>query len=137
MINLIVLVFSFCICISQSSFVFHKMEWRYLCQCNFSVLKSHITPMNKFLLFMLDKYKIISPSKKERNYFYYSKKMCKYLLFLSIPWFVTIYLKEWYLISSFIRWHLLFSFIIGLLPILTLIFMMIVYEIKAKVYSSK
>ena len=125
------------ICISQNFFVFHKIEWMYLYRCDFSNLKIRNTPTNKFLLFMLDKYKYISHEKKERNYFYYSKKICKFLAILSIPWFVVVYLMHWYLIESFVKWHWLFSSIICLLPTILLSFMMTIYEIKSKLYGGK
>ena len=54
--------------------VFRSAERRNFSTYNFSILEKKDTWLNKFLLFMLDEYKRISDTKKERIYFYYSKK---------------------------------------------------------------
>lgn len=124
-------------CISYNFFDFWKTEWTTIYNYNFSFLKTHQTPMNKFLLFMLDDYKYISHKKRERNYYYYSKKICKFLLLLSIPWLVTVYLMKWYLITAFFKWHLILSVVIGLLPTIALGLMIGICEVKAILYRRK
>ena len=55
--------------------IFRKAEWRNLPTYNFSILEAKNTWFNNFLLYMLNNYKHVSATKKERIYFYYSKKI--------------------------------------------------------------
>lgn len=117
--------------------IFRKAEWRNLPTYHFSILETKDTWLNKLLLFMLNKYKHISATKKERIYFYYSKKICSLLMILAIPWFILIYFMGWYENNIFLRWNFYLSSIICLLPTLILDFMMITYDIKEALYNRK
>ncbi len=135
-----------CLYISCSScfHFFEQAERRSLAAYPFSKLRKYNTPTNRFLLMMLDKYKHIAPRKKasgyspvgkERYYFYYTKKIYKYLMLLVIPWLVTVYIMDWYLIKTFVKWHLIFSVIIGFLPVVILVIMRVICDIKLQLYS--
>ena len=135
--NFLWIILSICVYICYNFFVFWKAEWRTIYNYNFSFLKTRRTPVNRFLLFMLDDYKYISHQKRERNYYYYSKKICKFLLLLSIPWLVTVYLMKWYLITAFFKWHLILSMVVGLLPTIVLVLMKNICDVKAIIYRRK
>lgn len=117
--------------------IFRKAEWRNFPTYHFSILETKDTWLNKFLLFMLNKYKHISATKKERIYFYYSKKICILMMILAIPWFILIYFMGWYENNIFLRWNFYLSLIICSLPTLILDFMMITYDIKEALYNRK
>ena len=138
----------FCVYISFSLcfHIFNKAERRSLGSYPFSKIRMHDTPTNRFLLMMLDKYKHIAPrkkasgysaSRKERYYFYYTKKIYTYLMLLAIPWLIMVYVMEWYLIEDFVKWHLIFSVIIGFLPVVILVIMRVICDIKLLLYSRK
>ena len=135
-----------CVYISFFScfYYFKKAERRSLVSYPFAKLKKYDTPTNRFLLTMLDKYRYIAPrkkddryapKKKERYYFYYTKKIYTYLMLLAIPWLATVYIMDWYLIKAFVKWHLIFSVIIGNLPVIILVFLRIICDIKLQQYS--
>lgn len=135
-----------CVYISFSScfHFFEKAERRSFISYPFPKLRMHNTPTNRFLLMMLDNYKHITPKKKdagyapvkkERYYFYYTKKIYTYLMLLTIPWLVTIYIMDWYLIKPFVKWHLISSVIIGFLPVVILVIMRVICDIKLQLYS--
>lgn len=117
--------------------IFRKAEWRTLPRYNFSILETKDTYLNKILLLMLDKYKYVSTNKKERIYFYYSKKICKFMMLLVIPWFILIYFMGWYENNIFLKWNFCLSFVVCLLPTFVLDLMMITYDIKKALYIRK
>lgn len=131
------------------SFCFHFLEKRnrrFLAAFPFSKLRKYNTLTNRFLLMMLDKYKYIAPkkkdggyapAKKERNYFYYTKKIYKYMMLAAIPWLVVVYIVDWYLIKAFVKWHLILSVLIGCLPVIILDVMCVMCDIKVRLYSRK
>lgn len=125
-------VFSTYFIIVGNFHTFSVTEWRSLAlpRYDFSILEINDTLSNKFLLFMLGKYKYISAKKRERNYFYYAKKACKLMMFLAIPWFMLVYFMEWYSIEDFYKWQFAFSSIIGLMPTFILNLMMTTYDVK-------
>ena len=138
----------FCVYISFSScfHFFEEAERRSLASYPFSKLRKNDTPTNRFLLMMLDKYRYIAPrrkddgyapAKKERYYFYYTKKIYTYLMLLAIPWLATVYIMDWYLVESFVKWHLISSVIIGFLPVLILVIIRVICDIKLLLYSRK
>ena len=117
--------------------IFHKAEWRTLPNRNFSVLKTKDTWLNKILLLMLDKYKYISVTKKERIYFYYTKKICKFMMLLATLWFILIYLMRWYENNIFLKWNFCLSFVLCLLPTFILNLMIATYDIKKALHDRK
>lgn len=117
---------------------FYVMEWRSLHSCDFSKLMQHNTIVNRCIVFLMDNYKYIRRKrKKERYYYYYIKKAYKYIMLLSIPWLLVVYFMEWYLIDSVLLWWWIFSFAVGMLPILTLVFISITYDVEIWWYNRK
>lgn len=128
---------------------FHNLERRnrrFLAAFPFSKLRKYNTLTNRFLLKMLDEYKHIAPkkkdggytsAKKECNYFYYTKKIYKYMMLAAIPWFVVAYIMDWYLTKAFLKWHCILSLLVGCLPVVVLAVMCVVCDIKVRLYSRK
>lgn len=117
--------------------IFRAVKWWRLETFNVSALKTKDTWLNKFLILMLIKHKRISGTKTERIYFYYSKKICKLMMLLAVPWFILVYFMGWYENNIFLKWHFFLSLIICLLPTLILDFMMVIYDIKVALYNRR
>lgn len=125
-----------CIWINIHQFHFQVRRGRLL-RRDFSVLRKHNTITNKIILYLLNEYKYVSRKKKESkrecNYYYYTKRFCIVMTFLSIPWLVIVYLNNWYLTKNLAYWH----FWICCSPTLALCILNIIFDIKLKLYSIK
>ena len=82
--------------------------------------------------------KIICISLKKKNdefqYVYYAKRAMMSIAILLIPWFICVYLYDWYKIKQFLLVHLIISIFVGSAPtnILNVIFVMYEKKITAK-----
>ena len=138
MSNFALMVLSLYACIFVAIHTFHMMEWRGLHRCDFSRLMQHNTVVNRGIVFLMENYKYIRRKrKKERYFYYYIKKAYKYIMLLSIPWFLVVYFMEWYLITNVLLWWWIFSFVVGMIPILILVFISIIYDVEIRWYDRK
>lgn len=138
MSNFVLMVLSIYACLFVAIHTFHVMERRSLHSCDFSKLMQHNTVVNRCIVFLMENYKYVRRKrKKERYFYYYIKKAYRYIMLLSIPWFLAVYFMEWYLNKNVLLWWWIFSFATGMLPILTLVFISITYDIETWWYNRK
>lgn len=123
-------------CVLLTFFSLERTERRYLFRHSLAELKHFNTLFNKILLFLLDECNI-SKGKKHTNYVYYAEKIGTGLMVIGIPWFLIAFLTEWYLTESFITWHLIASLCIALFPMLLLFALIIISQIKIRIYKRK
>lgn len=138
--NFFLIIASLWVSVSNTFSRMKRMEERGIKQTDFSMLRLHNTPMDRFLLYMLDSYKYRHVrsshiTKKERNFYYYSKKIYKYLLLLSIPWLMSIYFMKWYLIRDFVIWVTVAILVVGHLPLILLIVIQTICDCRLKRYA--
>ncbi len=118
-----------------------------LSKWNYSLLKKYDTRVNRWLIFLLGECKSIHgrridkynfEKKSERNYFYYTKKIYRYIMILGIPWFIVVYFMEWYLNKIFIAFHFfLINIPLIFLPDLILSSLIVLCDTKLLLYSKK
>jgi hypothetical protein len=114
---------------------------------DFSLLRKYNTRVDRMLIFLLDEYtgipgrrigKYKLKKKWEKNYFYYVKKIYRYIMILGIPWFITVYFMEWYLNKMFVAFHfLLIGALLLCLPGLICSFLIVFCDTKIRLYRRK